>query len=146
MFAVSQHNCLIIRVCTVTSTQKYPEIKRFVQEILGCSCPEEVFNHIDCRKEDHGIPERRIHVGGRLLIYFISTDGKPDLQGLIGSALEQGVEERDHNGFSRFRLVLVSSHPEKVRSSSEHAFSISPYKDDKTYLHVVTDSDVASFW
>ena len=24
--------------------QMYPGIKRFVQETLGCSCPEEVFN------------------------------------------------------------------------------------------------------
>ena len=128
------------------SMQKNPEIKRFVQEKLGCSCPEEVFDHIDYRKEDHGIPERRIHVGGRLLIYIISTDGKPDIQALIGPVLEQGVEERDHNGFNRFRVVFVSSHPETLRSSSEHAFRKSRYKDEKTYLHVVNESDVAPFW
>jgi len=35
--------------------QTYPGIKRFVQEILGCSCPEEVFNQIDYQEEGDGI-------------------------------------------------------------------------------------------
>lgn len=126
--------------------QKYPEIKRFVQEVLGCSCPEEVFSHIDYQKEDESVPERKIRIGGRLLVYFISTDGKSEIQRFVGSALEKGVEERDHNGFNRFRLVLVSSHPETLRSSSEHAFEVSRCKDEKTYIHVVNDIDVEPFW
>ena len=125
--------------------QTYPEIKRFVQETLGCSCPEEVFNKIDYQKEIGGIPGRKVTVGDRLLIYIITTDRESNIQGVINPALERGVVERDKKGFNRFRLVLVASHPEELRSSAEHAFDSSGYTDEKTHLHVVNESDVESF-
>jgi hypothetical protein len=125
--------------------QTYPEIKRFVQETLGCSCPEEVFNQIDYQKENDCISGRKVTVGDRLLIYIITMDGKSNVQGVINSALEQGVEERDKKGFNRFRLVLVTSYPDELRSSAEHAFDSSGDTDEKTHLHVVSESDVESF-
>jgi hypothetical protein len=125
--------------------QMYPEIKRFIQETLGCSCPEEVFNKIDYQKECDGISGRKINVGDRLLIYIISIDRKSNIQGVITSALEQGVEERDKKGLNRFRLVLVSSRPDELRSSAEHAFDSSGHTDEKTHLHIVSESDVMSF-
>ena len=124
--------------------QIYPEIKRFVQETLGCSCPEEVFNEIDYQKESDGISGRKINVGDRLLIYIITMDGKTNIQGIINSALEQGVEERDKKGLNRFRLVLVTSRPDELRSLAEHAFDSSGYIDEKTHLHIVNESDVES--
>ena len=125
--------------------QTYPGIKRFVQETLGCSCPEEVFNQIDYQKEHDGILGRKINVGDRLLIYIITMDGQSNIQGVINSALVQGVVERDKKGFNRFRLVLVASHPDELRSSAEQAFNSSGYTDEKTHLHVVNESDVGSF-
>ena len=125
--------------------QRYPEVKHFVQEILGCSCPEEVLKRIDCQKEIDCFPERRVNVGDRLLIYMITMDGKPDVQEVVHSALEQGVEERDKKGFNRFRLVLVAARPDDLRSSAERAFNSSGYTDEKTHLHVVNESDVVSF-
>ena len=122
--------------------QIYPEIKRFVQETLGCSCPEEVFNKIDYQKESDGILGRKVNVGDRLLIYIITMDRKCSIQGVINSALEQGVEEREKKGFNRFRLVLVDSRPDELRSSAEHAFDSSEYTDEKTHLHIVNESDV----
>lgn len=124
--------------------QKYPEIKRFVQEILGCSCPEEVFNNIDYQKESDGISGRKVTVGDRLLIYIINMERKSSIQGVINSALHQGVEERERRGLNRFRLVLVTSSPDELRSSAEHAFDNSGYTDKKTYLHIVNESDVDS--
>ena len=125
--------------------QTYPETKRFVQETLGCSCPEEVFNKIDYQKESDGISGRKVNVGDRLLIYIITMDGKSNTQGVINSALERGVEERDNKGLNRFRLVLVASHPDVLRSSAELAFESSGYTDEKTHLHVVNESDVEGF-
>ena len=125
--------------------QTYPEIKRFIQETLGCSCPEEVFNQIDYQKECDDISERKINVGERLLIYIITMGGKSNVQGVISSALEQGVEERDEKGLNRFRLVLVASCPDELRSSAEHAFDSSGYADEKTHLHVVNETDVECF-
>jgi hypothetical protein len=124
--------------------QIYPEIKRFVQETLGCSCPDEVFNKIDYQKEGDSISGRKITVGDRLLIYIITMDGKFNIQGVIDSALRQGVEERDKKGLNRFRLVLVASCPGELRSSAEHAFDSSAYTDAKTHLHIVSESDVES--
>lgn len=125
--------------------QTYTEIKRFVQETLGCSCPEEVFNKIDYQKECDGISGSKVNVGDRLLIYIITMDGQSDIQGVINSALEQGVAERDIKGLNRFRLVLVASPPDELRNSAEQAFNSSGYTDGKTHLHVVNESDVESF-
>ena len=125
--------------------QTYPEIKRFVQETLGCSCPEEVFNKIDYQKEIDCLPGRKINVGDRLLIYIITTDGESNIQGVINSALEQGVEERDSRGFNRFRLVLVDARPDELRSIAEHAFHSSVCTDEKTHLHILSESDVEGF-
>jgi len=125
--------------------QTYPEIKRFVQEILGCSCPEEVFNNIDYQIQGGCISERKVTVGDRLLIYIINMNGTSSIQGVIHSALEQGVEERDKKGFNRFRLVLVASCPDGLRSSAEQVFDSSGYTDEKTHLHIVNESDVEYF-
>ena len=125
--------------------QTYTEIKRFVQETLGCSCPEEVFNNIDYQKECDGISGSKVTVGGRLLIYIITVDGKSNIQGVVNSALERGVAERDKKGFNRFRLVLVASRPDELRSPAERAFNDSGYKNEKTHLHVVNERDVESF-
>jgi hypothetical protein len=125
--------------------QMYTEIKRFVRETLGCSCPEEVFNEIDYQKESGDISGRKVTVGGRLLIYIINTDRDSNIKGAINSALEQGIAERDKKGFNRFRLVLVASRPDELRSSAERAFDSSGYTDEKTHLHVVSESDVENF-
>ena len=125
--------------------QMYSKIKRFVQETLGCSCPEEVFNKIDYKKENDGISGRKITVGDRLLIYIISTDRESNIQGVIDSALERGVVERDKKGFNRFRLVLVTSCPDELRSMAGNAFDSSGHTDEKTHLHIVSESDVVSF-
>ena len=87
---------------------------------------------------------RKINVGDRLLIYIITMDGQSNIQGVINSALEQGFEERERKGFNRFRLVLVASHPDELRSLAEHAFDSSGYTDEKTHLHIVNESDVES--
>lgn len=124
--------------------QTGPEIKRFIQEILGCTCPEEVFYKIDYREESDDIPGRKVIVGDRLLIYIISTCRESGVQGVVNSALKKGVEERDKKGLNRFRLVLVASRPDELRSPAGHAFESSGYTDDKTHLHVVNESDVQS--
>jgi hypothetical protein len=125
--------------------QTYPEIRHFVQETLGCSCPDEVFNKIACQKDSDGISGRKITVGDRLLIYIITIDGKSSTRAVINSAMERGVEERDKKGFNRFRLVLVASHPDVLRSPAELAFESSGYADEKTHLHIVNESDVEGF-
>ena len=125
--------------------QACPEIKRFVQETLGCSCPEDVFNHIDYQEEVEGIARTKICVGDRLLIYIIILDRNSSIGEVIHSLLQQGVEERDKKGLNRFGLVLVASSPDELRSEAEHVFEHSVYKDEKTHLHLVHESEVGNF-
>jgi len=125
--------------------QTCADIKRFVQETLGCSCPEDVFNHIDYQQDVEGIARRKICVGDRLLIYIMTLDGSSGIQEVIHSALQQGVEERDKKGLNRFRLVLVASRPDELRRPAERAFDRSAYRDGKTHLHIVNESAVEKF-
>ncbi len=120
----------------------YPEIKRFVQKTLGCSCADDVFENIVYQQVHDGILGSKVNVGGRLLIYIITVDGTAGIQHVIHTALEQGIEERDNKGFNRFRLVLVASRPDALRSSAEQAFDRSDHSDEYTHLHIVDESDV----
>ena len=125
--------------------QIYPEIKRFVQDALGCSCPEEVFTEIEYQENCDGVPGRKVKVADRLLIYIITADGKSDIQELVDLALARGIKERDNNGLNRFRLVLVTSRPDELRTVAVSAFNSSGYTDEKTHLHVVNTGDVEGF-
>ena len=125
--------------------QAYAAIKHFIQETLGCSCPEEVFKKIDYQKACEGISGSKVNVGDRLLVYIITLDDKPDMQEVIESALQRGIEERDNKGLNRFRLVLVTSHPDELHSLAERAFNDSGYANEKTHLHVLNESDVERF-
>ena len=125
--------------------QIYPQIKHFVREVLGCSCPEKVFTEIEYQKNCDGVPGRKVKVADRLLIYIITTDGKSDIQEVVASALAQGIKERDNNRLNRFRLVLVASRPDELRTVAVSAFNSSGYTDEKTHLHVVHTGDVEGF-
>ena len=125
--------------------KKYPEVKRFVQETLGCSCPDEVFDHIDYQKQGDGIAGIKVTVADRLLIYLIAMDRESSIQDVITSLLEQGVKEREKRKLNRFRLVLVASCPDELRSLAERTFDRSGYRDEKTHLHVVYESAVENF-
>lgn len=122
-----------------------PQIKRFVQETLGCTCPEDVFNKIDYQKARDGGVGSRVNVGDRLLIYLVTVDGKSSIQEVINTMLERGIEERNNKGFNRFRLVLVTSRPDDLRSTAEKVFDGSGYADEKVHLHVVSEGDVQGF-
>lgn len=123
----------------------YPQIKHFVQEVLGCSCPEEVFTEIEYQENCDGVSGRKVKVADRLLIYIITTDGKSDIQEVVDSALARGIKERDNNGLNRLRLVLVASRPDELRTVAVSAFNSSGYTDEKTHLHVVNTGDVEGF-
>ena len=56
----------------------------------------------------------------------------------------RGVGERDKKGFNRFRLVFVTSRPDELRGLAEQAFNSSGYTDEKTHLHIASESDVES--
>jgi len=130
--------------------QTHPAIKAFVQNTLGCACPEDVFETIEYRQEpgdpcEAKIWDKRINVGNRLLIYIVNIDEEPSLADNIQSVLAAGVSERNSKGFNRFRLVLVSPDCDATRHSAEKIFNESAHHDEKTHLHIVDENEVSGF-
>lgn len=115
------------------------EIKQFVQETLGCGCPEDVFQKVDCRCgiTVDGIPLRvKINVGNRLLIYIAEVCDAESVKNILPPLLMIGKKERDDLSFNRFRLVLAGDNPDEIKKSAEPLFR-DIVKDEKIHLHIV---------
>ncbi len=116
------------------------QIKQFVRDTLGCTCPDEVFEHIDCqvgvRISDDILLDRAINVGNRLLIFLATVDDSDSLGPLVWQLVREGTRKRDQENFNRFRLVLLTKGPTDV---ADEAFAVfrSLGADEKTHLHVI---------
>jgi hypothetical protein len=123
-------------------------IKFFAQQTLGCGCPEEVFEHMDCQfniKLNHEIILRnKIKIGNRLLIYVLEVNNAGPIKTILPFLVAAGKTERDNLKFNRFRLVLITDKLDEVKGTAEPIFdSIS--KDEKVHLHVVHKETVPIF-
>jgi len=122
---------------------RHLRIKNFVQSVLGCTCPDKVFEQI---KEGRItlLPKLRIRsitIGGKLLIYIWQVGG--DLTGKkenLFSLLHAGKKERENSGLSRFRAVLVSANPQTVETQAKLYFSQFKDRDERMHVHVVSAS------
>ena len=69
-------------------------ITEFVRNTLGCNCPEEVFQYIDCRTvvniDEYIAPTYEINIGNRLLIFAAGIDEVDSLRSVL-SKLFQGA-------------------------------------------------------
>jgi hypothetical protein len=124
------------------SSPIYPkQVKSFVQDTLGCTCPEAVFKN---QEFDSGITINNIKhckklcVGERLLIYLIDIESITDLPSSISSLVNEGRRERDSRGLNRFRLVLGANDIDAVRKEARTAFESIDDLDDKLHLHVIS--------
>ncbi len=120
------------------------QIKQFVRDTLGCTCPDEVLEHIDCRAgvkvSDDVALDYEINVGNRLLIFLVTVDDADSLKPLVSQLVREGTKKRNQENFNRFRLVLLTQRPTDV---TEEAFAIfqSLGADGKVHLHVVGKND-----
>ena len=120
------------------------EIKQFVRETLGCTCPDEVLQHIECQADvnasDDVLLDYEINVGNKLLIVVMTIDELGSLSPLIPQLVWDGINKRNQENFNRFRLVLLTQRPADV---VEEAFAIfqSLGADEKVHLHVVAKDD-----
>ena len=120
------------------------KIKRFVKKTLGCGCPEEVFQHIDCQYDlqVEDVPlKARINVGNRLLIYVAEVSNTEIIAGLLAHIIGAGKKERDQRGFNRFRLVLAAEKIDEIKPAAERLFNDID-NDDKVHLHVIPKADI----
>jgi len=122
-------------------------IKTFVQKTLGCGCPEEVFEYIDCQfniKLNDIVLSHKINIGNRLLIYVIEVNDQSSVKNILPFLVSAGKNERDNLKFNRFRLVLVTDKLNEIKGNAGMIFDSIP-KDEKVHLHVVDKKKVPIF-
>ena len=115
-------------------------IKKFVRHVLGCTCPDKVFEHIEDRRvQPTDSPHTRaITVGGRLLIYIWKVEESGDFFQGVSAMLAAGKEERDARGLNRFRAVLATDSPQTMQLQADSCFSQFNGSDDRMHVHVVS--------
>lgn len=121
------------------------QVKSFVQNTLGCTCPEAVFKK---QEFNSGITINNIKnckklcVGERLLIYLIDIESITDLPSSMLSLVNEGCRERDSRGLNRFRLVLGANDIDTVSKEAKKIFESINDLDDKVHLHVVSQQEI----
>jgi len=120
------------------------DIKLFVKHTLGCTCPDEVFERIEYTPNvmlPGGIElDYLIVIGDRLLIFVVSIDQFGSLAGVLPRLVTAGTNERDAAGLHRFRLVLLTSHPDPLTEKAATLFNaLKP--DKRTHLHIIPKND-----
>jgi hypothetical protein len=124
-------------------------IKTFVKQTLGCACPEEVFEYIDCQSninlKDDIVLRNKINIGNRLLIYVMESNNPDSIKNVLPFLVNTGKTERDNLKLNRFRLVLVTDKLDEIKATAESMFN-TINKDDKVHLHVVDRNKVPIFF
>jgi hypothetical protein len=117
-------------------------LARFVRDVLGCGCPEEILRSITVDR-GHLVPNldvevTRLDVGGRLLVYVVLAAAPKPVPSLVAAAVEAGVSERDRRAFNRFRLVLAADSPAALEQPARDALEACERRDERVHLHVVS--------
>ena len=122
-----------------------PALIRFVRDVLGCGCPDEVLQSITVTRgrlaPEVGSDIARLDAGGQLLVYVVQVSSTEPLDALVPAALETGLGDRDGHGFNRFRLVLATADPGGTEAAAREAFGSYELPDDRVHLHVVSVRD-----
>jgi hypothetical protein len=115
------------------------DIKIFVQQVLGCGCPENVFEYIDCKSNIrlNGLTlKNRINIGNKLLIYIIEINNTHSLENILPFLVKNGKKERDNLKFNRLRIVILTENVNEIENTARGIFE-NIQKDEKVHLHVV---------
>ena len=119
-------------------------IAEFVRNTLGCNCPEEVFQYIDCRSvvniDESMLSPYEISIGNKLLIFAAAIDDVDSLRSVLSKLVRAGVNKRDKKKFNRFRLVLLTARASDVAEQASEIFG-SLETDEKVHLHVINKDD-----
>lgn len=119
----------------------------FVREVLGCGCPDEVFQSIDmdeCPADFSDLPEPAclLAIGNRLLVLLVETGEPEHMIDLLDEYFMRGKKLRDSGGFNRFRLVVVTAAVQRAKPLLEQHFEHSECLDDRLHLHVIAPEQV----
>jgi hypothetical protein len=128
--------------------RKKSAIEDFARDTLGCNCPDEVFDVIECKRgnsttDNYGL---RLSIGGRLLVYVVETNDIQRLRDTLPAMLTAGKTDRDKNGMNRFRAVLATDEVTAMDEAARGIFDDHGEVDDKVHLHVVKKSGVSAIY
>jgi hypothetical protein len=118
-------------------------IRRFVQEGLGCRCPDAVFEHVDVARDGVGAL-LQLAIGGRLLIRVHQADAAAHLLRDLPRWIAAGVAQRRALGLKRLRLVLAADNPEAVEAPARAVFERACAGVEDVHLHVRRRADLDS--
>jgi hypothetical protein len=121
-------------------TAQKTAIERFVRGTLGCQCPDEVFRRVEVSPlalPNGGGSDRKLVIGGRLLIHIVAPPGRADEPGWIERVAQAGRDERDRLAYNRYRLVVASTAEAADRTSLEQRFAGALAGDERANLHVL---------
>lgn len=116
-------------------------IRCFVQEGLGCRCPDGVFEHVDLAWNCEGAL-LQLAIGGRLLIRVHDTDAAGSLLRDLPLWIVEGAAQRDALGLKRLRLVLAADNPEAVEAPARGIFDRAAAGIGEIHLHVQRRADL----
>jgi len=125
----------------VSSPDNSISIKYFVQNTLGCTCPDTIFDRQEIEKgiTISGVENcLKLCIGEKLLIYLITIETINNLSKSITSILSEGRKERDSRHLNRFRLVLVANDVEAISDDAHMVFDSIDDLDDKVHLHILS--------
>jgi hypothetical protein len=116
-------------------------VKRFVQEELGCTCPDEVFSNIEIEDSPASFADlsegQLILIGGKLIVYLIQTNDGMNLTNKLEQIFNRAREIRNKNGFNRFRLVVSAPSEQLNRDILTQQFENLVNIDERLHLHVI---------
>jgi len=126
-----------------------PAVTRFVREVIGCNCPDEVFRHIEIQRGSSAIKacstDCELRIGGRLLI-VVTSEHVARLAPRFAEVVAEGKRAREERRFNRFRLVVQSGKPAEEREKLFRVFESISDKDERTHLHVLHNGEVPNFF
>jgi hypothetical protein len=127
---------------------KYP-VTRFVREVIGCNCPDEVFRHIEIQCGSSAIracsADSELRVEGRLLI-VVTSEPIAKLSTCLAQVFADGIRPRDERKLNHFRLVVQAENPAQEREKILRGFEALAEKDERTHLHVLGRAEVPNFF
>lgn len=116
-------------------------VKNLVRNVLGCICPEEVFEQIEMVRVDTSTgpwgQARRIVVGDRLLLELRECNDTATLETALPELLAEGKARRDRRGLNRFRAVVASRDPARFEPLVRSILERFSARDDRLHVHVV---------
>ncbi|MDY6989691.1 MAG: hypothetical protein SWQ30_16720 [Thermodesulfobacteriota bacterium] len=119
------------------------EIIGFVKGVLGCQCPDEVFEQIESHVGDRFGKKslQTMTIGERLLIYIWATNDPSLVRTHLPGMLLKGMKERDQRGLKRFRAVIATDDVGPIGATAREIFRDFRDRDENVHLHVVCAHD-----